>query len=54
MNRRRLIGWIVAGSKEEAVKALEKMLDRMKLCDEDVDMVNMNIFRDELNDGEEA
>jgi len=48
MNPNRVIGWIVAMSKQEAIDALEKMLENMKLCDDDVDMVNMHIRKEEL------
>lgn len=48
MKRNRVIGWIVAESKQEAIDALEKMLENMKLCDDDVDMVNMHILKEEL------
>ena len=50
MKRDRIIGWIVSTSKQEAVKALEKMLENMKLCDDDVDMVNMYILKEELTE----
>lgn len=50
MNRDHVIGWIVAYSKKEAIAALEKMLENMKLCDDDVDMVNMYILREELTE----
>lgn len=45
METNRVIGWIVAESKQEAIEALEKMLENMKLCDDDVDMVNMHILK---------
>lgn len=44
----RIIGWIVAYSKQEAIDALEKMLENMKLCDNDVDVVNMCIRKEDL------
>jgi ribosomal protein L24 len=44
----RIIGWIVAESKQEAIDALEKMLEQMKLCDDDVDIVNMHIRKIDL------
>ena len=49
MRRNRVIGWGVAFSKQEAMDALAMMLERMKLCDDDVEMVNMHIQEDELH-----
>jgi len=48
MKTNRVIGWIVAESKQEAIDALEKMLDNMKRCDDDVEMVNMHILKEEI------
>jgi len=48
MKHTRIIGWIVAKSKQEGIDALEKMLADMKLVDEnDVD-INMHIRKEEL------
>ena len=49
MKRNRVVGWIVAFSKQEAIRALEVMMDNIKKCDDDVDMVNMYVVEKELN-----
>jgi len=48
MERNRIIGWIAAHSKQEAIDALEQMRKDMELCDDDVDWVNMAIGTDDL------
>lgn len=48
MARNRVIGWVVAHSKQEAIKTIETMLDSMKRCDDDVDWVNMHITEEDI------
>lgn len=50
MSRKRVLGWVVTTSKEEAIKVLQKMLKSMEKCDDDVDMVNMYITREDLEE----
>lgn len=53
MKVNRVIGWVVAESKQEAIEALEKMLETANEIDEGVDSVNMHFVK-EGSIGEEA
>jgi hypothetical protein len=47
MNATRVVGWIVAVSKQEAVYALEMMLEKAKQCDEDDNAINISVRKDD-------
>jgi hypothetical protein len=43
----KMLGWVVADSKQEAIKVLEYMLEQTKQLDNDIDVVNIYAKKDE-------
>jgi len=54
MKFNRVIGWVVAESKQEAIEALEKMLDDARQCDDGATLINMHFLKEELVDESET